>query len=429
MAGADLQNLPLEATLKSRPNKPRSRLTFGVEIELAIATLLPNTPDPDPSDPRPVTGLTDGPQFSKEGDNLRSHIAATLRKHARVNVECKPETGLPDWAPNSIESWILERDVTIEAPDTRYTYIQIELISPPFYFSHSAIATVRRVCTILSNNYRVNCNDSTALHVHVGNARKGFHVKTIRNLLATLWTFESVLDKMHPTHRHNDDEYAPSFRRKSRLAEAVMRRMKTPVESVDTATGGLEQLLRDTYTAVHLEQWSPESEDDVESPQEPVDASELLDLALPADGVAVKGGGRTRVDVSNLVGAKVRQRTVEFRQHGGTCGGQQISKCRFGGNGVVMGCLLTWAGIVFCVGLLEFCDTVERGVLSEFLRRHIRDVEGDFAPERVLEALGLGDLNPFYTKWMEEMKRTGLDVRNREETVIIKEFYGSYGGF
>jgi len=64
------------------------RLTFGVEIEFSVATVRKEMTgkdgeDPESNDPRSIFGLTEG-IHDKETENVREHIAQTLRYKAGV---------------------------------------------------------------------------------------------------------------------------------------------------------------------------------------------------------------------------------------------------------------------------------------------------------------------------------------------------------
>lgn len=184
------------------------RLTFGVEIEFALATVLhkeasgrgKNEEDPDPSDPRSVFGLTTG-VHSKEADNVRENIAKTLREQAGVVAN----TSIGTLDSPRVEAWVIDTDVTITVPDDKYLYHKIEIKSPPYYFSPEALMTVKQVCQVLSQNYRISCKRSGALHVHGGNGFDGFLVETVRLFMATIWTYEPILEKLHPENRRKND--------------------------------------------------------------------------------------------------------------------------------------------------------------------------------------------------------------------------------
>lgn len=87
--------------------------------------------------------------------------------------------------------------------DSEYSFAPIEIISPAYFFSEDAIETVGKVCMLLKNTYCIRTNDSTGLHVHIGNGFHSFPFHTIRNLAAFLWIFEPQLTMLHPEHRHN----------------------------------------------------------------------------------------------------------------------------------------------------------------------------------------------------------------------------------
>lgn len=406
IAKEDFTDLPLVATLKNHPYKPRPRLTFGVELEFALATLSDDAIDPLASDTRPVKGFASGRSVNRYNDNVLQHLAKTIHSKAGVKVEVEPQYNFdPAWVQREKDAWVLTTDKTIEAPDEDYIYVQVEVISPPYYFSINAIAQVRVVCEIITNNFKVNSNDSCGLHVHVGNEKQGFHVKTLRSLLATHWTFEPVLDKLHPKRRRDDGNFGPSLRKKTHLTEYTLATKERAALAVPL---GLEYLLQRTHTPKGLEPLGPSSEDgsDYGTPAL-LDLKKLIDLAKPSEKAGSLGAGRARIHVEGLV-QKLKfklapRKTIEFRQHEATLNPDRVE-----------------AWIKFCVGMMEFCDSVDRKSLSAFLWHHIDDEEGQFTPQQLLHAIGLEYLRRPYTKFIEDLKKSGSYDREKQKTVEIR---------
>ena len=195
-----------------------SQLTFGVEIEMALAIIIdPAGQDPDPQDPRIArfnaipddhSGSADRPQRPTQ-TTVRRHVTNTLLQAGypiAANLEIKNDIGV----------WELVSDASIRGPkgaDTligfpftpqnrgSYIYCQLELRSPAYYFTPEALDNIRNVCTLLTSKYRININESTGLHVHVGDGMHGFKFKTLQKLILFLWSFEPQLNSLHPPHR------------------------------------------------------------------------------------------------------------------------------------------------------------------------------------------------------------------------------------
>jgi hypothetical protein len=228
-----------------------------------------------------------------------------------------------------------------------------------WFNSQAALQTIRKICAVLTNTYRINTNRSCSLYVHVGNSVHGFSVSTIQNFLAMIWTFEQQLDQIHPLHRRGNTEQCPSFRGLSHLAGS-----KAVLHAPNAAEKGLEILLEDTTTVQNMEA------DEYETLTRERTLQDFVELARPSNlGDSKKENPRGRYWIGNLAEGK---KTVEFREHAA-----MLDPVRVG----------NW--IQLCVGLLEFSDTVRRPILDEFLKRHIGDDEKSFRLEKVLKAVGM----------------------------------------
>jgi hypothetical protein len=169
-------------------NPPKDRLTFGVELEIAVAFLEnEEMVDHHPEDKRSVRGiLVDGAQ----GDLFesgREHIAQTLR-NAGIATQVVPEPGTQTYKLEDPRAWIIKLDDAVAAkpPDGGlglYSYSPVELVTPAMYYSVEAIEEIKFVVAVLTYKYR--CGTMTGLHVHVGNSQKGFTPAVIQSLLAT----------------------------------------------------------------------------------------------------------------------------------------------------------------------------------------------------------------------------------------------------
>jgi len=166
-----------------RYNPRKSAYTFGLEIEFALATMPESGIDPEPYISGTISNMPDH-------QSARNALRETL-KSVGISAEA-PDLSVPP-LPSHRQSWILKDDVTIRAPDRAYSWIAIELCSPALYFTPGSLEQVRIVLETLAKTYRINCNRSCGLHVHVGNALRGFSVQTIRKLMATICKLQPPL--------------------------------------------------------------------------------------------------------------------------------------------------------------------------------------------------------------------------------------------
>ncbi len=54
---------------------------------------------------------------------------------------------------------------------------------------------IKKVCGVVTTNFRVQLNKSCGLHVHVGNSNHGFYLSVMGKLMAMMYVFESTLPK------------------------------------------------------------------------------------------------------------------------------------------------------------------------------------------------------------------------------------------
>ena len=327
------------------------RLTFGVVIEFALATLDDGVADPHEFDPRQVYGITTTNQrvgwgSYKPSRNLEAYesVAETLsRAKILASIEHNP-------LGKQMKHWQVVDDVSIDKPkDTPYRFIRVEVRSPHLYFTAEACQQVGAVCEVLTNTYRIMCPESTGLHVHVGNETAGFSGATLQKILATLWTFEPVLDTIHPSHRL-DRYYCSSLRVDSNLCHWNRAGRMDPRK-------GLEAIL---YTDEGLQ----------------ISDERLWEYVMDMVNARRERGA---YNFRNLHGADPVKKTIEFRQHEGTLDPAAVEH---------------W--IKLCVGIVGFAHKVDLKILSSFLSLHIDDKLEEFGLVHLLKALGLAAQMLFY---------------------------------
>ena len=72
-----------------------------------------------------------------------------------------------------------------------------------------SLAEIRHVISVLTTNqpWTVSTNNSTGLHVHVGNRDAGLPHRTLTNLALTLYAFEPAMQSIHPLERTSQWSY------------------------------------------------------------------------------------------------------------------------------------------------------------------------------------------------------------------------------
>lgn len=368
----DPEDLPLTGIA----HQDRDRLTFGIELQFALATLATGQEDPSPEDGRTVFGI-----FDKEVDNnskdreteiaksVLIHVAKTLTDASIKSVEARETDSVCE---DDVTAWLVKNNPTVDGPetDTPYNWHSIEVISPAFYTSSVALDTVKSACETLVNTYRLSCTRSAGMHVRVGRGEKNHVFKTLRNLYATIWTFEPQIKQIHPYHRHENNYNSMNLRnhngmfRNEYLEEDI---------SAAEAVQGLNSILNSLNTA------------------------ELGSLVVSDSRNAYDMSGIT-LNLTAENHDKKKKDTVEFKQHESTLNPIRVEN---------------WTRL--CIGLFEFADTVQLEVLAPFLRRHINKPPEDFTIGQVLTSVGLPYLADFFEKQVADQKPKDAEMREAEK--------------
>ncbi|KAE9373970.1 hypothetical protein N431DRAFT_535559 [Stipitochalara longipes BDJ] len=212
-------------------------LTFGVELELCLATLPEGASDPEPYDARQLYNISNTDAVNNgihaldisdpilrhhykermQNDIVLRHVAETLISAGFSAITDTDVRGRHNEAllggsePAHYKSWNITTDSSIRVPGeagtpgiAEYEWRKLEVISPVLIFTPQAIRQVQKVCKLISRKYRTLTNEWCGLHVHVGQGSKGLPDYAIKNLAAMIWAFEDQLDLLHPLYRSND---------------------------------------------------------------------------------------------------------------------------------------------------------------------------------------------------------------------------------
>ncbi|KAG4031322.1 hypothetical protein MFRU_009g01090 [Monilinia fructicola] len=180
------------------PEKPHTRLTFGVELEFILATVADGQPNPYPKDPREVNG-----KKLSDFDPINEDILEKLKQVGiAATVKGVEYHSLPSKEALRTD-WILKIDVTVEGNEQGKSYVDygLEMASPPYFYDEASRKAIETVVRTLRKNYLVRVNNSTGLHVHVGNGYFGLQWKVLRNLMAIAWTYERQIRLIVPRER------------------------------------------------------------------------------------------------------------------------------------------------------------------------------------------------------------------------------------
>ena len=176
-------------------------LTFGVELEFIVRF------SPESYKDAPV--VAEEKRRSLENDSstdLHHTYGSLVRKDM---IQLLNENGIPTNANGNgfykdFKMWNVYTDSTVVPLDTSACWYPIELISPVLVYSAAALEKVERVVELLVSKFALYANESCGLHVHVGNADRGFSLRTLKNFCSLITVFEDQLASLHTIDRvHN----------------------------------------------------------------------------------------------------------------------------------------------------------------------------------------------------------------------------------
>ena len=164
---------------------PLQNPTFGVEMEFIIRHI---------------------PHQTAHGELYQVHIHEQLRQHLKeAGVAVNSQFGPPTYS-----AWIVDSDASIrpyeEEDDDIHSKIActgVELISRVLPVNRAGFEEIRSVVGLVRAKFDVKVNQSTGLHVHVGNGTDGFNNQCIQNLAQLVTVFQHQIDSIHPDSRIN----------------------------------------------------------------------------------------------------------------------------------------------------------------------------------------------------------------------------------
>lgn len=219
-------------------------LTFGIELEMAVAMVLEidkDLPHPDPHETRKTSFKCEEYEDLKMDRSrwLRCTEKEVMKQIAQTIAKAKFPIDVSDTSGEAKgDKWVVYTDSTISAPfDSKYSFAGVELKSPAYYYQSDALEAVEQMCKLLNDTFVINVNISCGFHVHVGNGRKGFPFHTIRSLATFLWVFEPQLDSLHPSTRVGGD-WCGSMRHTA--PHVIDQEMEMPPRKVTPYDGAIE---------------------------------------------------------------------------------------------------------------------------------------------------------------------------------------------
>jgi len=168
------------------------QITVGIELECIVRF------DPDNYE----AGLAPGEgTLFPAGVTRQEKLSILVRHHmalviANAGYQChtQPEE-------KSAQKWSVGEDDTVQYRRDGRHYTDIEIRSPALYLKPDGLMQIQAVVDLLRSEFELSVNDTCALHVHVGNERRGYPLQTLKNLCILTSMFEGRLSALHHPSR------------------------------------------------------------------------------------------------------------------------------------------------------------------------------------------------------------------------------------
>ncbi|MCJ1335110.1 hypothetical protein MMC09_000376 [Bachmanniomyces sp. S44760] len=273
------------------------QVTFGVEMEFLVpfdhARYAGSIPEHDHRY-KPVGGskFRNLEYYNKLKWLVREEIIAVLRaQRFKVN----------DYRnDNNYENWTVFSDNSVSAPVdfcgqmtgsldgeeylwpeecSALGYADVEVKSRALLYCAESLEEVFSAIHVINENFPTLVNETSGLHVHIGNRTFGFPLQTVKNLAILVSVFENQFNSLHPPERLDNEYCVP------------------PSYSLGAAGG-------DSWQIANL--------------IDLVDSLEEVVALLGRDPDLDDYSHYKCYNFNNLLFAGEKKRTIEFRQHEGT---------------------------------------------------------------------------------------------------------------
>ncbi|KAA8564767.1 hypothetical protein EYC84_010539 [Monilinia fructicola] len=385
-------------------------LGFGIEFQFALATLPLGTEDPEPEQGRQIYSI-DVPLDSPETDpstladidrelNVQLHIVNALKpKGFRVASQIQLERDRKAWENGDLDTepepidilWIVKHDDTIQFPTAQvdtYNWYKVEICTPALTFSPWSLRHVWQFLRIITRRYRLNCNQSCGLHIHVSTAKKEFTLDILKNLMSLIFTFKRQLEQCHPSYRIQNNSFTFPLRDHANINRNYEPGMNSSCSDRDWK----EKWMLDRH-----QQGLPRKLPPARSERDSLAA--IFSATSEAELVKMfKSDEDFRLGYNILFVNEPYpdpfKRTIEFRQHRSTTRPEIIER---------------WLNI--CCRLVDVARQTagasdeEKGVFRRFLLDHIGDSVDEFGLVMLLVDLGL----------MKEVEYYSMEMANRPD--------------
>ena len=229
-------------------------ITFGVEIELALAFFPSEQEDPSLDWRHEGQESIDDPETFEKAENvIRGSVVRILREAGIETNKCKTLDVAKDdqdytkWSVTCEQSVKIDKkqitqwgnDSPLNLSPTQHAeirFLDIEVVSGVLNFHADALDEIQTAITAIVSNLPVVVPHNNGLHVHVGNQSSGLPTETLKNIMTLVSCMEDQFNQLHPPLRlQNHNIILPrfNFHRQNRgdavrMAEFISRRADLP---------------------------------------------------------------------------------------------------------------------------------------------------------------------------------------------------------
>ena len=207
---------------KVRMTKAPLNVTFGVELEIALAFLPSEQADPLMEWRLEELESEDDIDKLRQAENvLRNSVIRVLREAGLEANDCndlnyeKDEHYYTKWSvaeENSIKIddaqkknlsyWANSSPLALSSEQrAELRFLDIEVVSRVLKFDANGLKEIETAISAIISTLPVILPSNTGLHVHVGNQFSGLPTETLDNILAMVSCMEDQFNQLHPPHR------------------------------------------------------------------------------------------------------------------------------------------------------------------------------------------------------------------------------------
>lgn len=196
-------------------------ITFGVELEFLLSYF------EEPLPQRITDGIKQGRVSEKDISDLRRQEEHAQRAKL-VLVLRSAGLAVNDYGAPDYQKWTVEKDGSVKpersmletmnpqwangsrtslTPEMRAAlrYVDVEVVSPVLTYGTAAFLEVGTAVRTIVSRLPVHVNETTGLHVHVGNQSLGYPLSALKNVATLVSCFEDQFNQIHPAHRLTND--------------------------------------------------------------------------------------------------------------------------------------------------------------------------------------------------------------------------------